>query len=304
MSRLFIISGHGAGDSGAVGNGYQEAERVRALATKIKEYGDDNVILSDFNLNSYRTDIITTGIIPKDCEILELHLDSSNKTTAKGGHIIKHTDLKADKYDNALAKTVSTMFPGRSTIISKRKDLANVCRAKSSGYNYRLLECCFISNVDDIKKFNSNIDSFAKKILECFEIAVKEKTVVVKKSVEEIAKEVLAGKWGNGTDRKNRLAAAGYDYSAVQAKVNELSGKKTTATTATVATTTPKVNYFAKYTGTSGSIVPALNSMKITSSFSYRSKIAKANGIKLYAGTSKQNTTMLNLLKQGKLIKP
>ena len=42
------------------------------------------------------------------------------------------------------------------------------------------------------------------------------------KSVEEIVREVLAGKWGNGYDRKNRLAAAGYSYTAVQAKVNEL----------------------------------------------------------------------------------
>ena len=43
-----------------------------------------------------------------------------------------------------------------------------------------------------------------------------------KKSVEAVAKEVLAGKWGNGEDRKKRLQAAGYDYGAVQRKVNEL----------------------------------------------------------------------------------
>lgn len=43
-----------------------------------------------------------------------------------------------------------------------------------------------------------------------------------KKSVEEIAKEVINGKWGNGQDRKNRLTAAGYNYSEVQAKVNQL----------------------------------------------------------------------------------
>ena len=43
-----------------------------------------------------------------------------------------------------------------------------------------------------------------------------------KKSVEAVAKEVIAGKWGNGEDRKKRLQAAGYDYPAVQAKVNEL----------------------------------------------------------------------------------
>ena len=51
----------------------------------------------------------------------------------------------------------------------------------------------------------------------------------VNKPVDEIAKEVIAGKWGNGTDRKSRLEKAGYNYAAVQAKVNELlSGKTTT----------------------------------------------------------------------------
>lgn len=42
------------------------------------------------------------------------------------------------------------------------------------------------------------------------------------KSVTEIAKEVIAGKWGNGDDRKNRLESAGYDFNAVQAEVNRI----------------------------------------------------------------------------------
>ena len=46
-----------------------------------------------------------------------------------------------------------------------------------------------------------------------------------KKSNVEIAKEVIAGKWGNGQERKDRLAAAGYDYNAVQAEVSKLLGK-------------------------------------------------------------------------------
>lgn len=42
-----------------------------------------------------------------------------------------------------------------------------------------------------------------------------------KKSNETIANEVIRGDWGNGQDRKNRLTAAGYDYSAIQAIVNK-----------------------------------------------------------------------------------
>lgn len=44
------------------------------------------------------------------------------------------------------------------------------------------------------------------------------------KTVEELAREVIAGRWGNGEDRKSRIRTAGYDYDAVQAKVNELLG--------------------------------------------------------------------------------
>lgn len=45
-----------------------------------------------------------------------------------------------------------------------------------------------------------------------------------KKSIDEIAREVIRGDWGNGADRKDRLTAAGYDYEAVQARVNALLG--------------------------------------------------------------------------------
>lgn len=45
------------------------------------------------------------------------------------------------------------------------------------------------------------------------------------KTLEDIAREVIKGKWGTGSERKKRLEAAGYVYSAVQAKVNELCNK-------------------------------------------------------------------------------
>lgn len=52
-----------------------------------------------------------------------------------------------------------------------------------------------------------------------------------KKSVDQIAAEVIAGKWGNGADRKKRLEAAGYNYNEVQSAVNKkLGGTKKTTT--------------------------------------------------------------------------
>lgn len=47
-------------------------------------------------------------------------------------------------------------------------------------------------------------------------------TTATKKINESIAKEVLSGKWGNGSERKKKLEAAGYNYSAIQAIVNKL----------------------------------------------------------------------------------
>lgn len=49
-----------------------------------------------------------------------------------------------------------------------------------------------------------------------------------KKSIDEIARDVIAGKYGNGQERKDKLTAEGYNYEEVQNKVNEIlhSGKK------------------------------------------------------------------------------
>ena len=111
-----------------------------------------------------------------------------------------------------------------------------------------------------------------------------------KKSNEEIADEVIAGKWGNGQDRKNRLTNAGYDYNAIQKIVNQKLG-------------VTKPSYYKKYTGSSVSLVDALKAIGVNSSMNNRKKIAKANGISNYTGTASQNTKLLNLLKQGRLKK-
>ena len=59
--------------------------------------------------------------------------------------------------------------------------------------------------------------------------------------------------------------------------------------------------YYPRYTGTSGSIVAALNAVGVNSSYATRKLIAKENGITGYVGSAKQNTQMLQLLKGGKL---
>ncbi|MDY3918743.1 MAG: RICIN domain-containing protein [Candidatus Limivivens sp.] len=61
--------------------------------------------------------------------------------------------------------------------------------------------------------------------------------------------------------------------------------------------------YYPACSSAHTSIVSALQSIGVDSSFSNRSNIAALNGISNYSGTSAQNIQMLNLLKQGKLVK-
>lgn len=172
MAHVFLICGHGAGDSGAVGNGYQEQERVRTLGSRIKALGGDYVTLADTSKNWYKTAGINTLTIPKDWQILELHMDSG-ASSARGGHVIIKKGYTADQYDNALAKMLKEILPGRSNMIVGRSDLANVNRASAKGYGYRLVEFGFISNKNDVKIFNSRMDDIAEGVLEAFNIPTK-----------------------------------------------------------------------------------------------------------------------------------
>lgn len=66
--------------------------------------------------------------------------------------------------------------------------------------------------------------------------------------------------------------------------------------------TATEKKYYRKYIGKSGSIVEALEAIGIDASMASRKKIAKANNIAGYEGTSTQNAAMLKLLKKGELI--
>lgn len=173
--KLFLIAGHGEGDSGAAGGGYTEAERVRALAERMKYYGGDNVIVGDTTKNWYRHGYVSTYDFPDGCCVMELHMDAGGGQ-AHGGHIIVKNGLVTDQYDRAVATYISGILPGRSENIKYRDDLSNINRAAKRGINYRLLECGFIDNDSDREKFNSNIGEIAINLLACFGIILQNGT--------------------------------------------------------------------------------------------------------------------------------
>lgn len=107
-----------------------------------------------------------------------------------------------------------------------------------------------------------------------------------KKSIDEVAQDVIDGKYGNYPERKTKLEAEGYNYSEVQKRVNELVNP---------------VKYLSNKNYKGVSIAEALKQIGVDSSYLYRSKLAQINGIANYKGTAEQNTKMLEMLKNGTL---
>lgn len=104
--------------------------------------------------------------------------------------------------------------------VNKRLGSTNIKPApeKPSGGLYRVQTGAF--------KSKANADAMLAKVkaagFSAFITTEQGSAVGTGKSVDELAREVLQGKWGNGAERKKRLEAAGYDYATVQKKVNQL----------------------------------------------------------------------------------
>lgn len=168
MAKLFVICGHGAGDPGADGGGYTEAERVRALGARIKALGGSEVELGDTSRNWYRDGGINR--LETSAPVVELHMDASGVPGAHGAHVIIKSGFAADEYDRALADRLSAMMPGRAEKIVHHSELANVNRAARRGINYRLVENGFIDSDVDLAYFNEHVDDIARVYLEVFGI--------------------------------------------------------------------------------------------------------------------------------------
>lgn len=169
MAKLLVICGHGAGDPGADGGGYTEAERVRTLAARIKALGGFEVELGDTSRNWYRDGGVSR--LETSAPVVELHMDASGVPGAHGAHVIIKKGFEPDEYDRALADKLSAMMPGRADKLVKVSNLANVNRAARRGINYRLVENGFIDSDVDLAYFNSHVDDIARVYLEVFGIA-------------------------------------------------------------------------------------------------------------------------------------
>lgn len=170
--KILVIAGHGAGDCGAVGNGFREADLTRELAgyavRALSAVAD--ATLYDTNRNCYR-DIKNNANGAKELLksvdfVLEIHLNSFSSNNAQGVEVLCKRD---SVFSRTLAEKVSNCgFFNRG--VKLRKDLLNMNYCDGINKPYVLLECGFITNYHDVSVFKNSQEKIAQAITQSFKL--------------------------------------------------------------------------------------------------------------------------------------
>ncbi len=167
--KLLLISGHGAGDPGAVCGSYREADETRKMTAAVAGYleGMAEVTIYPTDRNAYEDSKKGTlhaiaGFAQYDY-VLEIHFnafqDSAVDGKRKGSEI--YWVLDEPKARTILDSVVRLGFPDRGT---KVQSLAVINAAKSKGVPAALLEICFLDDADDMALYTDDRQAVARAI--------------------------------------------------------------------------------------------------------------------------------------------
>ena len=255
--KVFISAGHGGSDSGAVGNGFKEKDLNLSIALACGNYLKSRGV--EVQMSRVKDENDDLNQEARESNAFGPDLAVSIHNNAGGGDGVEAWYSIV----GGLGKTCAENILAEVVKIGQNSRGAKTRRG-SNGRDYYgfirqtkapavIVECAFIDNATDIRIINTEPkrvvmgEAIAKGILKTLGIADSAPMTTpapTTKSIEEVAKEVIAGKYGNGEARKIALKNAGYDYAAVQARVNELvNGSKTPSFTAyKVKVTTSALN--------------------------------------------------------------
>lgn len=226
MSKVFLSAGHGGSDPGAVGFGMKEKDInlniMLACLDELVKHGVTVVCSRTKDEND------PVGNEVKEANASGADVAVSFHTNAGGGNGSESyywtNDLKGQKLATLCEKHVTSIGQNSRGIKSGN----HLYFIKNTNMTAVLCECAFIDNDTDNDIIDTTAEqkafgvAYAKAILEYLGIDYNNSN---NKSIDEIAKEVMQGKWGNNPERKNRLVAAGYNYDVIQKRVNELCKK-------------------------------------------------------------------------------
>lgn len=168
--NILILNGHGAGDSGALGNGYKEADLTRELAdlvvSKLNTYA--KVYRYPRERNAYKD--IKNGVFTKYLPIafdkidyaFEIHFNAFDGN-AKGTEIYITKLEKGYSVEQAIVNNIASIgFSNRGV---KRSDFLVIKTLKNKGVSSALLETCFIDNANDMKTYQEHKNDIAQAIV-------------------------------------------------------------------------------------------------------------------------------------------
>ena len=171
--KIGLISGHGAGDCGACGCGFAEAdltiELVKILEDKFNAVGIETVTYP-YERNAFK-DCKGTGLVEdfSDCDyVLEIHFNSGRSNEDGDGKIggseIYITPREATwNTENIILSNLQELgFTNRGV---KKNDFLVINRVKNLGVSSALVEICFIDDNDDMELYTANKEAVADGIV-------------------------------------------------------------------------------------------------------------------------------------------
>ena len=218
------------------GSSWADLEPTKTKAIVMRTY-KAAVELFAYLCDSFNLNPLGDGVIVSHCEGYKRGIASNHGDPE---HIWKKYGLTMDGFRkdvkaamNATVKTESKENAEKGTIYRVQtgafKVLDNATKqlekVKNKGFDAILVKVGDLYKVQVGaygKKENATAqsDKLKKAGFEAVLTTKGGETVSVKKSLDVIAKEVIAGKWGNGAERRKKLEAAGYNYAEVQKWVN------------------------------------------------------------------------------------
>ena len=237
MTEKLISTGAGHGgaktnnkwrDGGASSNGRNEADATRVINAKLialtgaKDTTDNLGTSVDDNLYRIAKNINSHA----DGVALSHHLNAFNGKATGVEVLYGSTAQKplAAKISATIAKALGIVDRG-----AKDGSWLAIARNTSQNKKVLLIEWCFIDNPNDMDKLDKNLDKAVQAVAEVFGYKPQAVKPTAKPSAPKpkllsataIRDEVIAGKWGSGQDRINRLNKAGYNAKKVQDDVNK-----------------------------------------------------------------------------------
>ena len=214
--NILLIAGHGAGDPGAIGNGFKEADLTRELAKliapKLNKYC--NIDTYDYTRDCYKDSKVGKTPNWKAFDyVVELHFNSFGNSNAYGSEILIDESESAYTVEDLILKNLSNLgFYSRG--VKRRNDLLNMNLCTNAGTSYALIETCFITNASDMAKYQSKKESVAEAIVN----GIVTGFGLHKENIPDVSRETLYRvQVGTFKDRNNaeqlvkELESKGYD---------------------------------------------------------------------------------------------